>query len=221
METLAPLDQFFPTCKVCERGQLLPKKSFRMSGPVVAIGFILLIPSVLGMVAAGLIFLGVIALNGNGPSSTANDAIEPIREDWDTQYRRNCINNPQADTTAPMKQRVQVCECTLTEYKKSNSVEYAGQVCAQRLQAGTLGAVDRDTKRLYDNLIGTSSPDGGAVERVQMQRKGVSPLFNIIGSTFAIVLGISSFVGGLLGWLLTMKKRVLQCSVCGATVSAS
>jgi len=31
---------------------------------------------------------------------------------------------------------------------------------------------------------------------------------------------IASFVGGLLGWILTMKKRVLQCRTCKATISA-
>lgn len=37
----------------------------------------------------------------------------------------------------------------------------------------------------------------------------------------AMALAVCSFVAGLLGWLLIMKKRVLQCSICGATVSAS
>lgn len=32
---------------------------------------------------------------------------------------------------------------------------------------------------------------------------------------------IVSLCGGLLGWILTMKKRVLQCTVCKATISAS
>ncbi|MGH9583086.1 MAG: hypothetical protein ACRD4O_09150 [Bryobacteraceae bacterium] len=41
------------------------------------------------------------------------------------------------------------------------------------------------------------------------------------GSEFAIVLGIGSFVGGLLGWLLVMRKRVLQCSLCRAVINAS
>lgn len=43
----------------------------------------------------------------------------------------------------------------------------------------------------------------------------------IVTGGFAVIIGISSFVGGLLGWLLVMKKRVLQCSVCGAVVNAS
>jgi hypothetical protein len=113
--------QFYPTCKVCERGLLVPKKMFRMSGPVVAIGFILLIPSALGIIAAAVLFFGLIASNVTGPSGA---------------------------TDAP-------------------------------------------------NVV------------------------NVVGQGFAIALGIASFVGGLLGWLLVMKKRVLKCSVCGATVNAS
>lgn len=37
----------------------------------------------------------------------------------------------------------------------------------------------------------------------------------------AIAVGIPSFVAGLFGWLLVMKKHVLRCSACGATVNAS
>lgn len=37
----------------------------------------------------------------------------------------------------------------------------------------------------------------------------------------AVFFLISSFVVGLLGWLLVMKKKVLQCSNCGAIVAAS
>jgi hypothetical protein len=40
------LPHFHPRCKVCDYGDLFPKKVFRLSGPVVAIGFILLIPFV-------------------------------------------------------------------------------------------------------------------------------------------------------------------------------
>jgi hypothetical protein len=43
----------------------------------------------------------------------------------------------------------------------------------------------------------------------------------LFGGGFAVALGIASFVGGLLGWLLVMKKRVLQCSMCRAVVNAS
>jgi hypothetical protein len=40
------------------------KKIFRMSGPVVAIGFILSIPSILGMLAGGAVFISMIAFSG-------------------------------------------------------------------------------------------------------------------------------------------------------------
>jgi hypothetical protein len=102
-------------CKVCDRGALVPKKLYRMSRPVVAIGFILLIPCILGMLVAAFF-------------------------------------------------------------------------------AAALVAPDAIGVRIYEpGLI----------------------------MTIAIGFGVSSFVGGLLGWLLVMKKNVLQCSVCGATVNAS
>ena len=106
-----------PACKVCDRGVLVPKKIFRMSWPVVAIGYILLIPSVLGMLLSVLFLIAV----------------------------------------------------------------------------------------TWSAASGVAASGPGAA----------------LSEAFAIVLGITSFVGGLLGWLLVMKKRVLQCSVCRATVSAS
>lgn len=105
-------------CKVCEQGTLLSKKVFRMSGPVVVIGYIFLIPSVIGILLSVLMFFGVIATSGSA-----------------------------TDTAS---------------------------------QAG----------------IGLAA---GVV----------------------IFFGVASFAGGLIGWLLVMKKRVLQCSTCGATVNAS
>jgi hypothetical protein len=38
---------------------------------------------------------------------------------------------------------------------------------------------------------------------------------------FFIVLGLAFLVSGLLGWLLIMKKQVLQCNVCRAVVNAA
>jgi hypothetical protein len=43
----------------------------------------------------------------------------------------------------------------------------------------------------------------------------------VIAGGIFIFFGIASLVGGLLGWLLVMKKDVLQCSHCGAVVAAS
>jgi hypothetical protein len=107
------------TCKVCDRGELRKKDIFRMSGPVVVIGFILLIPSILGMVVSAVTVAGMLS------AST-----------W-------------KDTS----------------------------------QAGVAG----------------------------------------LGIVFltGLVVFVASFVGGLLGWLLIMQKRVLQCSECRAIVNAS
>lgn len=45
-----PLDKATPfICKICDRGELRKKRLYRMSWPVVVIGGILVVPSVLGM----------------------------------------------------------------------------------------------------------------------------------------------------------------------------
>jgi hypothetical protein len=42
-----------------------------------------------------------------------------------------------------------------------------------------------------------------------------------LGTGFIGFAFVVSLIGGLLGWLLVMKKHVLQCSTCGATIAAS
>ncbi len=115
MATAAPAMYF--RCKVCDRGALVSKKVYRMSAPVVFIGFVLLIPSVLGMLFCFYMFVSV----ANVPMS--------------------------ADETT-------------------------------RTAGGLAGG-----------------------------------LFLLVGVFF--------MVGGLLGWLLVMKKQVLQCNLCNAVVNAS
>jgi drug/metabolite transporter (DMT)-like permease len=100
----------YPTCKVCERGSLVQQKVFRMSGPVVAIGFFLLVPSVIGMLLCALALVQIVDQPDNASGSAAG---------------------------------------------------------------------------------------------------------------IVIAIGIACFVSGLLGWLLVMRKRILQCPVCGAVVNAS
>jgi hypothetical protein len=47
---MVPADYEHPiTCKVCDRGSLQRKQAYRLGGPAVVIGYILLIPSVLAM----------------------------------------------------------------------------------------------------------------------------------------------------------------------------
>jgi len=107
-----------PTCKVCDKGTLQQKTVFRLGGIIATIGFILLIPSFLGMLFGGLMMLSTFSA---GYLATTADA------------------------------------------------------------AGVIGA------------LGSSS----------------------------LCVFISSFVGGLLGWLLILRKKILQCNNCGATVAAS
>src|ERR1700735_2664083 len=104
-------------CKVCERGMLSRQRIHRLGGPAVVIGYIFLIPSVLGIAFSVLMFVLVIAANphSNGSSDAAS----------------------------------------------------------------------------------------------------------IIGGGIFVVTGVFSFLGGLVGWLLVMKKNVLQCSNCMAVVNAS
>lgn len=105
-------------CKVCEKGMLTPQRIHRMSGPAVVIGYILLIPSIMG------IFM-----------------------------------------------------CVLTLIASANAAhDFPGQGGPQ---AGCLGGC-----------------------------LGVGGL-------------IAFFVGGLLGWLLVMKKDVLKCGVCGSVIARS
>lgn len=42
-----------------------------------------------------------------------------------------------------------------------------------------------------------------------------------LATGMAFFLAVAGFVGGLLGWLLIMKKKVLRCMQCSATVQAS
>jgi hypothetical protein len=110
----------YPTCKICDRGTLMPRRIRRLSGPAIAIGYILLIPSILGMAACAILLIF-------------------------------------------------------------------------SLLAGFAGAA-------HGSAFATA--------------------FAGIGTIAFVYIGISSFVFGLLGWLLIMKKDVLQCGYCGAVVNA-
>jgi hypothetical protein len=45
------------TCEACDTGTFLPRKKYRLSEPIVAIGYIVLITCVLGILFSALIFL--------------------------------------------------------------------------------------------------------------------------------------------------------------------
>jgi hypothetical protein len=47
-------------CKVCDRGSLDSKRIYRMNGPAVVIGYILLIPSIAGIVICAAAFVSLL-----------------------------------------------------------------------------------------------------------------------------------------------------------------
>src|SRR3989442_14471345 len=73
-------------CKTCDRGTLTTQRKYRMSGIVVLIGFILLIPSVLG------ILFGVIGLVGSG--SVASSSGERSRTEAITTLQAAKVPGP-------------------------------------------------------------------------------------------------------------------------------
>jgi hypothetical protein len=111
----------YPTCKTCDRGTLIPTKIRRLSGPAVAIGYILLIPSILGIAVCAIL---LIAFAIAGPALAGSDPFLAI-------------------------------------------IISGGGVLAE------------------------------------------------------ILAGVGCFIGGLIGWLLVMKKHVLQCDSCGAVVDSA
>jgi hypothetical protein len=202
-----------PICKVCERGALAKRKIYRMSGPVVVIGFILLIPSITGIAISALIFSGAISYG-----------IHNV-QDSDMQFRYNCIATDQANAGiyapngegfgTPTRTLIPFCECELSAVKSGKTLSDAKQTCIHEMQDNALPALDQNTQELIDENLFAK----GYLSQPESEQPSI--FVRIIGSSFAVFLAIASFVGGLLGWLLIMKKRVLQCPVCGATVGAA
>ena len=198
-------------CKICDRGTLRSKKVFRMSGPAIAIGFILLIPSICGMLFSGLVLLGALTV----PAAMSS---LPAQSNFDATFRSNCAKSARqsiySSGSLPSQAKVEsFCECGLSIYKETNSMTTASQICNQRAQDGTLDEVGPNVDALYSNTPQQNIPASYSLI--------LTAALSFIGSVGAVAMGIASFVGGLLGWLLVMRKRVLQCDICGAVVNAS
>ena len=168
-----------PRCKTCDQGTLIQRKSFRMSGPVVFIGFILLIPSILGMIFSALLFFRIIGTSESEVLRTRNEAVARMHNGHFSEELISAIADERdADVNSWLLQN-------------------------ERLLRSEQIAWIRDAQRKTRADLAAS-------------RVGV-----VFGSGLIIAMGIASLVGGLLGWLLVMRKRVLQCSLCGAVVNAS
>ena len=162
------------SCKTCDSGTMYLRKRYRMSGPVVVIGYIILIPSVLG------IALSAIGLLGSG--GAASITFETMKDNTRTTLSEKGIPNSIINKIIAFES-VSPVELEALTYEQKQEVGVARLL----LTSGTAGA----------GLGGLAA-----------------------GGSFLCV-GISSFVGGLLGWLLIMKKKILQCSSCKVVVPAS
>lgn len=152
------------------------KRVYRMSGPAVVIGFILLVPSILGILFGGLTMLFTII--GSSAAPTADSQIQ--------------------------------------------------QVKSQLVSLGIPSEIVEDVaagKRISETRLANLTPDQRmqvrAAELKVSTAKAVPGLAACCGGGFSVMIIIGSFVGGLLGWLLIMRKTVLQCFRCGAVVAAS
>jgi hypothetical protein len=163
-----------------------------MSGPVVFIGFFFLIPSVLGIIISALMLSGVLTSGVSDVTGARHEAI--------AQMRANDV--PEPIIAAVVAGDDQTVDRLMSTWP-NEPIEFNGRII-------TSSGLDEATRSWVR--------DSQEKIRASATASGFGVLF---GGGFAIALGVASFVGGLVGWLLVMKKRVLQCSVCGAIVNAS
>lgn len=161
-------------CQTCNAGELVRRRRYRMSMPVVAIGYILLIPCVIGILVAVLFLVA-----SGGAAKAGFESVDRRAEE-----RLVAAGLPRDVIDATVAGR------SITD--------------AQR------AALSNDQRRALDDTL----------LMVASEKLGTAGGATLAGGT-SVCLGISSFIGGLLGWLLVMKKKVLQCNTCGAVVAAS
>jgi len=152
-----------------------------MSGPVVAIGYILLIPSILGILFSAFLFF-----------------------------------SPASKTDGPNEN---------TKKRVTEEMQNAG------IPAQVINAVLKGDKKPVDDWLDRDSDQDGrtirqemvvssAQSRMRPDSSGRAFASGVIGG-ISIFMGVISFIGGLLGWLLVMKRQILECNVCSAVVNAS
>ena len=162
------------TCPTCGQGALVKRKKYRMSVPVVLIGYILLVPCVIGML------IGVLLLSDSGSDSAA------------------------ASAAAEREAR------TRLEAQRIPERIIKKVVALDSITSDDRSTLTREQKSVVDEAeLSISAGKFGARSEA------------VIGGGLSIFLIIACFVGGLLGWLLIMRKRVLQCNKCSAVVAAS
>ena len=145
-----------------------------MSGVVVFIGYILLIPSFIGMFSSGIIIIS--------SAFTGIKVVEIIESEARTKLTEADIPKNLSDQILNM----------------------------ETLLASELNTLSTEQRQIIDEVTIELSAASIAT--------GLSGIF--VGG-FAIFIFIPSLISGLLGWLLVMKKKVLQCTSCGALTPIS
>jgi len=153
-----------------------------MSGVVVLIGYILLIPSVLGVLFSALGFIRMVTLM---PAAVTTPTI--------------------GQTSAELRKVLGEPTEVFNGGTKGEFFWYYGPKTGQTSYS------------FRDDKLAQIYPSPGSPPTTTTTTGAAS----MIASGIFIVFGVASLVGGLLGWLLVMKKDVLQCGHCGAVVAAS
>lgn len=158
------------TCQTCNQGTMKPRKKYRLSGPVVAIGYIFLIPSILGMLIGAL-----------------------------TMFSSGAVGS---------------------EMSKENEATYTRELKAAGLSDTQITAAHANT--LTPDTLTTAQYQ--AYTDARLNHSGASLGTNAgtaLGGAMGFGMIIFFFCGGLLGYLLVMKKKVLQCTSCEAVIATS
>ncbi len=161
-------------CKICDRGELRKKRAYRFSLPVVIIGYIFLVPCLLGVFSAGRTLFGSAAVTLDIPEQTKNRITAELR-------------------TVDLSDDIiaQIFDYHLIELSDLGQLNEKQQAAVNRAEAAVA-------------LI--------------LQGKMLASTFSVAGIFFFMII---SFIGGIIGWLLVMKKKLLQCSICGACIERS
>lgn len=155
-------------------GELIARKRYRMSGIVVLIGYLLLIPSIFGIAFCVLMLFAT----GGATSRTLNQLKE--------ETRQKLVNASVPSTT----------------------IEHV--LSSQPLSEAERQSLTPDQARAVDDAKLSMSAGMAGVG-----------LGGVFAGGASVCVGIASLIGGLLGWLLVMKKKVLQCNRCSAVIAAS
>ncbi len=156
------------TCKVCDQGTLIKRRMYRLSGPIVLIGYLFLLSSV------GAIVVGLLLLFYTG--ATSSEASESIKQE---------IRNKLTEADVPPS----IVEDVLNRKRVSQ-----------------------------DQVTGLSPKQMTAFFNARQSYRGTSVASNLMP---LMALIYPAFGSGLLGLLLTMRKKVLLCPSCSAVVNAS